>query len=90
MLEFDGLLPMLQRPKPKASWLGLVTLYTPIAWVAIVGALFAGTIVIGICTRLSNRSAKYNWSLHFLDALNPMTGRPMSMPGFHAAHLGGQ
>ena len=30
-----------------------------------------------------------SWSsLHFLDALNPLTGRNMTVPGFNAAHLG--
>ena len=88
MHDFDGLVAVLQRPKPRPTWQGLLTPYQKWAWMSIAATLIVTTLILGICQRLTLNTKKNDWPLHFLDALHPMTGRPMGLPGFNAAHLG--
>ena len=57
------------------------------AWIAIVATLILTAIVLGTCNKISDPSGKIDWTLHFLDALHPMCGRNMMLPGFEAKHL---
>ena len=86
--DYDGLALAAKRPPPLASWTGIITPYNSDAWLGIACLLIVATLVLGTCHKLSINNAKMDWSLHFLDALNPMTGRNMTVPGFDAAHLG--
>ena len=86
--DYEGLAVGLLNPKPSPSWQGLVTPYGKWAWISIAATVIAATFVLALCHRISLNSKKNDWPLHFLDALNPMAGRPMCVPGFDAAHLG--
>ena len=86
--NYDGNTFALLREPAAASWMGLITPYHWHAWLGIFGLLLVTTLVLATCHRLSLNDTKNDWALHFLDALNPMAGRPMSVPGFNAAHLG--
>ena len=81
---------MLQRPGRKLQWTGLLAPYTYEAWITIACTLICSTIMLGICLKISNREKKTDWTLHFLDSLHPLCGRNMMLPGFNAAHLGGE
>ena len=84
---YDSLRFALKLPPPLASWMGLITPYHMDAWLGIAGLLVITTIVLGTCHKLS-LGGKTDWPLHFLDALHPICGRNMAVPGFDAAHLG--
>ena len=85
--DYDGINFALKLPPPLASWMGLLTPYNVDAWLGIAGLLIVTTIVLGTCHKLS-LGGKTDWTLHFLDALHPICGRNMAVPGFDAAHLG--
>ena len=87
--NYDGVTLALLKEPPAATWMGLITPYHWHAWLGILALLLVTTLVLGTCNRLSLSTGKFDWPLHFLDALNPMAGRPMCIPGFNAAHLGG-
>ena len=86
--DFDGIVFALKRPPPLEAWMGIISPYEPAVWTGISLTLLAATFVLGICHKLTLKSVKNDWPLHFLDALSPMAGRPMCVPGFNAAHLG--
>ena len=71
---FDGLVPMLKRPKPLPSWLGIVTPFQTQVWIATIGSLIISATMLAICTHYLKLSSPNDWSLHFLVALNPLLG----------------
>ena len=87
MHDFDGLVATLKNPEPRPKWQGLLTPYQKWAWMSIAASLIVTTMILGLCQKITFNSKKNDWPLHFLDALNPMVGRPMGGPGFNAAHL---
>ena len=72
---FDGLMPMLKRPQPLPSWLGLVTPFQTTVWITITLTLLIATITLVTCTKYSKLPYANDYSLHFLEALNPLAGR---------------
>ena len=70
------------------QWTGLLRPYTYNAWIAIAITIVVVALILGICLKFSNPDKKTDWTLHFLDALHPMCGRNMMLPGLGAAHLG--
>ena len=82
---FDGFLTLIQKRKQPENWLGIVTPYTWRSWLFIGLSLFATTLVIMFHNKLT--TDKIDIIMHFLDALNPMAGRPMSQPGFQAKRI---
>ena len=85
----DGHSLMLKRPGRKLQWTGLISPYKYEAWLAVGATLITATIILGLCLKYSS-GKKIDWTLHFLDALHPLCGRNMMLPGFNAAHLGGR
>ena len=83
--DFDGLLTLIQEPKQHDNWLGIVTPYTSMTWGCISLSLIAATLVIMFYNMVFGR--RIDITMHFLDALNPMAGRPMSQPGFQAKRI---
>ena len=78
---------LFQKPKPRSHALGLVTPYTGLVWSTILATLIMSAIILAICGQLST-SKRPDWTLHLLDSVNPMVGRPMSKPGFNTKTLG--
>ena len=83
----DGILPMLRRPPPSPTWTGIINPYRMEAWIGICVMLVVVTVVLGVCARVVLGKKSIDWTLHFLDALHPVCGRNMLVPGFNAAHL---
>ena len=83
--DFDGLLTLIQKPKQQDNWLGIVTPYTSMAWACIGLSLVVSTLVIMFYSIISGK--RIDITMYFLDALNPMAGRPMSQPGFQAKRI---
>ena len=77
----------LQKPKPKANWYNIITPYELEVWVAIIITVFCSAFVLGICTKIRFMDKKFDWSIHLVDAFNPMVGRPMESPGFMINHI---
>ena len=86
-VDFDGYQMALLRPKANPTWMGIITPFTTLVWGCIGITLIVATLVLGSCHRLSFNKSN-DWPLHFLDAVNPLAGRPMCIPGLQAAHLG--
>ena len=87
MYDFDGLVPLLQKPKPKANWYNITTPYENEVWLSIIPTVVLVAAILGLCNRLNSPQSRFEWSLHLTDAVNAMAGRPMQGPGFMAAHL---
>ena len=85
---FEGLSVMVPKAKPMPSWLGILLPFNLSVWFLILTIVFISGFIFGICSLLSKPTKKVDWTMHFLDALHPMCGRNMTIPGFNAAHLG--
>ena len=87
-IEYDGFAGLLLKPKPLPNYLGIILPFDIYTWVAILGTVLVTTLILGVCLKYILKSQEVDWTLHFLDALHPMCGRNMLLPGLQAAHLG--
>lgn len=83
--HFDGLLTLIQKPKSQRNYLGIVTPYTTVVWGCVCVTLLVATLVIMFEQFTS--TGGFDIMVNFLDAFNPMAGRPMSKPGFQAKRI---
>ena len=86
--EFTGFVALLRKPQSSPSWMGMLSPFDKYTWLAILGSVIVTMFILGICMKQSVKNKKVDWTLHFLDALHPMCGRNMALPGLNAAHLG--
>ena len=87
-IEYDGFAALLLKPKPLPSWLGIISPFDMTTWITILSTIITTTAILGSCMKYVIKLEKVDWTIHFLDALHPMCGRNMALPGLNAAHLG--
>ena len=85
---YDGFAALMQKPKPLPMWLGPILPFDKYSWLAILGVLILATLIMGFCMKFVVKFKRVDWTIHFLDALHPMCGRNMALPGLNASHLG--
>ena len=80
-LNFDGITAMTPKLKPLPSWMGHLRPFQVTVWMGISITIILVTIIFGLFAKLSNsHQMKVDFTLHFMDALHPMSGRNMIIP----------
>lgn len=87
-IAHDGYVALLLKAKPVPAWMGLILPFDGYTWLGIGCTLAATTLILGFCMKYVIQGKEVDWTLHCLDALHPMCGRNMLLPGLQAAHLG--